>query len=86
MYTDCGYPRWSVFFTLPNAIFFYFLFNDFYTKSYKPKDGKSNGTNGAIAIQATENETKKLTQNGFSNNNNELKCNNNLTSEKKKIK
>lgn len=37
VYTDCGYPRWSVFFTLPNAIFFYFLFNDFYQKSYKKK-------------------------------------------------
>lgn len=30
LYTDCGYPRWSVCFTLPNAIFFYMLFNDFY--------------------------------------------------------
>lgn len=38
VYTDCGYPRWSVFLTLPNAIFFYFLFNDFYRKSYKPTD------------------------------------------------
>ena len=35
IYTDCGYPRWSVCFTLPNAIFFYMLFNDFYNKSYK---------------------------------------------------
>lgn len=35
LYTDCGYPRWSVFLTLPNSIFFYFLFNDFYQKSYK---------------------------------------------------
>lgn len=35
LYTDCGYPRWSVCFTLPNAIFFYMLFNDFYKKSYK---------------------------------------------------
>lgn len=37
LYTDCGYPRWSVCFTLPNAIFFYYLFNDFYQKSYKKK-------------------------------------------------
>ncbi|XP_037807392.1 elongation of very long chain fatty acids protein [Lucilia sericata] len=35
LYTDCNYPRWTVCFTLPNAIFFYFLFNDFYKKSYK---------------------------------------------------
>lgn len=32
---DCGYPKWTVFMTLPNAIFFYYLFNDFYNKSYK---------------------------------------------------
>ena len=35
LYTDCNYPRWTVCFTLPNAVFFYFLFNDFYKKSYK---------------------------------------------------
>lgn len=43
LYTDCGYPRWSVCFTLPNAIFFYMLFNDFYHKSYKnnkPAEGQ----------------------------------------------
>lgn len=34
LYTDCGYPRWSVCFTMPNAVFFYMLFNDFYKKSY----------------------------------------------------
>ncbi|XP_055637707.1 elongation of very long chain fatty acids protein AAEL008004 [Toxorhynchites rutilus septentrionalis] len=34
LWTDCGYPRWSVCFTLPNAIFFYLLFNDFYKKAY----------------------------------------------------
>lgn len=45
IYTDCGYPRWSVCFTLPNAIFFYMLFNDFYNKSYKgsKKAAKENG-------------------------------------------
>lgn len=35
LWNDCGYPRWSVCFTMPNAIFFYFLFNNFYQKSYK---------------------------------------------------
>ncbi|PNF32667.1 hypothetical protein B7P43_G13121 [Cryptotermes secundus] len=34
LFHDCGYPRWSLFFTLPNAIFFYYLFNDFYCKAY----------------------------------------------------
>ncbi|CRK86858.1 CLUMA_CG000683, isoform A [Clunio marinus] len=49
LYTDCGYPRWSVCFTMPNAIFFYMLFNDFYKKSYKKKGkaGKANA-NGKI--------------------------------------
>lgn len=46
VYTDCGYPRWSVFFTMPNAIFFYFLFNDFYQKSYK--------RNSAAAVAAKD--------------------------------
>jgi elongation of very long chain fatty acids protein 7 len=31
---DCDYPRFSLFFILPNAIFFYYLFNDFYNKAY----------------------------------------------------
>lgn len=34
LWYDCGFPRWSVFFTLPNAIFFYYLFSDFYYKAY----------------------------------------------------
>lgn len=43
LWNDCGYPRWSVCFTLPNAIFFYFLFNNFYKKSYVPEDGVKGG-------------------------------------------
>jgi hypothetical protein len=34
VFHDCGYPRFSLFFTLPNAIFFYYLFSDFYFKAY----------------------------------------------------
>ncbi|XP_012221704.2 very long chain fatty acid elongase 7 isoform X2 [Linepithema humile] len=34
LFYDCGYPRWSIFFVLPNAIFFYFLFSDFYNNAY----------------------------------------------------
>ncbi|KAK2580415.1 hypothetical protein KPH14_006166 [Odynerus spinipes] len=37
---DCGYPRWSVILTLPNAIFFYFLFNDFYKNAYKDRNAR----------------------------------------------
>lgn len=55
LFYDCGYPRWSVVFTLPNSIFFYYLFYDFYYKAYgKPEDkskkqklgnGEKNDTN-----------------------------------------
>lgn len=34
---DCDYPKWSLVFILPNAIFFYFLFSDFYNSAYTPK-------------------------------------------------
>lgn len=49
LYTDCGYPRWSVCFTLPNAIFFYYLFNDFYQKSYKKKQLQADASNAKCA-------------------------------------
>lgn len=38
LWQDCGFPRWSVCFTLPNAIFFYYLFNDFYQRAYGTSD------------------------------------------------
>ncbi|XP_037952775.1 elongation of very long chain fatty acids protein AAEL008004 [Teleopsis dalmanni] len=60
LYTDCGYPRWSVCFTLPNAVFFYFLFNDFYQKSYKK----------SAAIKAEKAKMKEL------NNNNDVNAKN----------
>ncbi|XP_046400891.1 elongation of very long chain fatty acids protein AAEL008004 isoform X1 [Ischnura elegans] len=34
VFYDCGFPRWSVYLVLPNAVFFYLLFNDFYKKCY----------------------------------------------------
>ncbi|XP_075235434.1 very long chain fatty acid elongase AAEL008004-like [Lycorma delicatula] len=34
---DCEYPRWTLFLIMPNAIFFYYLFNDFYNKAYSCK-------------------------------------------------
>ncbi|XP_044726990.1 elongation of very long chain fatty acids protein 7-like [Chrysoperla carnea] len=66
LFIDCGYPRWSVYFTLPNAIFFYFLFNNFYKEAYTTDDKKSlkngqlkNGTtsNGTTANGTTANGT-----------------------------
>ncbi|KAI5643768.1 GNS1/SUR4 family domain-containing protein [Phthorimaea operculella] len=41
LFYDCGYPRWSVVFTLPNSIFFYYLFYDFYYKAYGRPDKKN---------------------------------------------
>nr|XP_024218803.1 elongation of very long chain fatty acids protein AAEL008004 [Halyomorpha halys] len=38
LFYDCGYPRWTVFIVMPNAVFFYYLFNDFYQKAYKRED------------------------------------------------
>jgi phenylalanyl-tRNA synthetase alpha subunit len=37
LFHDCGFPRFTLFFTLPNAIFFYYLFSNFYFKSYNGK-------------------------------------------------
>lgn len=74
LWTDCGYPRWSVCFTLPNAIFFYMLFNDFYKKSYTKKGkaaeaakklkianakGQVLDINSNKLVDATSTETKK---------------------------
>lgn len=40
LFFDCGFPKWTVLMTLPNAVFFYYLFYDFYKKSYNaPKTG-----------------------------------------------
>lgn len=35
---DCDYPKFSMIFVLPNAIFFYLLFADYYNKSYTPDE------------------------------------------------
>ncbi|KAJ8954320.1 hypothetical protein NQ318_005907 [Aromia moschata] len=40
IFRDCGYPRWSIFFTMPNAIFFYYLFADFYKQAYDKKKAR----------------------------------------------
>ncbi|EEB10552.1 elongation of very long chain fatty acids protein, putative [Pediculus humanus corporis] len=37
LFTDCNYPKFSIFFVFPNAWFFLYLFNDFYVKAYRRK-------------------------------------------------
>ncbi|XP_014209391.1 elongation of very long chain fatty acids protein 7 [Copidosoma floridanum] len=34
LWQKCEYPRWSLIIILPNAIFFYLLFSEFYNKAY----------------------------------------------------
>lgn len=61
IWNECGYPRWSVCFTMPNAIFFYFLFNNFYQKSYKGSD--------AAKIEKAKQKALNDNNNNDSNNN-----------------
>lgn len=41
LFIDCDYPKISVVFIFPNALFFMYLFNDFYVKAYKRKISKA---------------------------------------------
>ncbi|CAL7952342.1 unnamed protein product [Xylocopa violacea] len=43
---DCDYPKWSVVLILPNAMFFYFLFADFYSIAYKSTETRSKSMEG----------------------------------------
>lgn len=58
-FRDCGFPRFTLIFTLPNSVFFYLLFRDFYDKTYVPSDPKQLGesnNNGAGREQPREQE------------------------------
>ncbi|GLH03290.1 hypothetical protein R5R35_002941 [Gryllus longicercus] len=60
LWIDCGYPWWSVFFTLPNAIFFYYLFADFYNKAYKGSvEAKAQEKKAAEKAAAIEGDKKR---------------------------
>lgn len=41
LFVDCEYPKFSLYFTLPNAWFFLYLFNDFYIKAYRRRSSKA---------------------------------------------
>ncbi|XP_014250698.1 elongation of very long chain fatty acids protein AAEL008004-like [Cimex lectularius] len=47
LWSDCDYPKWSVVIVLPNAIFFYYLFNDFYKKTYVGEERSDKRLNGS---------------------------------------
>ncbi|XP_070153889.1 very long chain fatty acid elongase 7-like [Polyergus mexicanus] len=44
LFYDCDYPKISLVFVLPNAVFFYFLFSDFYNNAYTPKKENDDST------------------------------------------
>ncbi|KAF7988106.1 hypothetical protein HCN44_007600 [Aphidius gifuensis] len=61
---DCEYPRWSLILILPNVMFFYFLFSDFYKRSYVANDSNKKQIKIDNSVEnITENGTKKLTNN-----------------------
>lgn len=47
LFYDCDYPKWSVILVLPNTMFFYFLFSDFYNNAYISTK-KNNGITSSI--------------------------------------
>lgn len=68
LFYDCGYPRWSVVFTIPNSIFFYYLFYDFYYKAYgKPGDKKPSPTEKLAKSDANGNIKANGVSNGHAN-------------------
>ncbi|GBP83467.1 hypothetical protein EVAR_65113_1 [Eumeta japonica] len=72
VFYDCGFPRWTVVLTLPNAVFFYYLFRDFYVKIYnigKSKDGRQkgrldNGADGGRTAKSYKADSNKYISNG----------------------
>ncbi|XP_076618224.1 very long chain fatty acid elongase AAEL008004-like isoform X2 [Colletes latitarsis] len=62
LFYDCDYPKWSLILILPNVMFFYFLFADFYTHAYKRGEKKMRSKEG------NENGVAKQTANGNAQN------------------
>ncbi|GAB1862108.1 Elongation of very long chain fatty acids protein [Camponotus japonicus] len=54
LFYDCDYPKFSLVFVLPNAVFFYFLFSDFYNNAYTSKN-ESDGLTPSIQNSARAN-------------------------------
>ncbi|XP_043786686.1 elongation of very long chain fatty acids protein AAEL008004 isoform X1 [Apis laboriosa] len=58
LFYDCDYPKWSLILILPNAVFFYFLFSDFYNNAYKSNEKHSK------LMQDKETKIAKTVSNG----------------------
>ncbi|XP_034945960.1 elongation of very long chain fatty acids protein 7 isoform X2 [Chelonus insularis] len=71
LFYDCAYPRWSLILILPNAMFFYFLFADFYKKAYVPDIAKTK-KNDDLQINGNGNVMKY-------NKNNDKSCSEKVT-------
>lgn len=65
MFYDCEYPRWSLILTLPNAMFFYFLFSDFYNNAYSAK--KENGVSPIQNAAKANGVAEKVSNGGIPN-------------------
>lgn len=57
LFYDCDYPKWSLILILPNVLFFYFLFSDFYNNTYKSNEKHSK------VLQEKETEIAKTVSN-----------------------
>uniref|UniRef100_A0A336MEX6 Elongation of very long chain fatty acids protein n=2 Tax=Culicoides sonorensis TaxID=179676 RepID=A0A336MEX6_CULSO len=55
LFFDCGFPRWTILFAMPNAVFFYVLFNDFYQKAYKAKQELKDKENARLLQENNNN-------------------------------
>lgn len=65
---DCDYPKWSLILILPNVMFFYFLFSDFYNKAYVSEEDKL----AAKQLKKQESKSKAQKENGAVKQNGEM--------------
>ncbi|XP_072381494.1 very long chain fatty acid elongase 7 isoform X1 [Diabrotica undecimpunctata] len=58
-FVDCGYPRWTAFVTMPNAVFFYFLFSHFYKQAYGSSKQSKKSVKNTLKIETNNNVPQK---------------------------
>ncbi|XP_063697842.1 very long chain fatty acid elongase 7-like [Culicoides brevitarsis] len=59
MVFDCGFPKWIMVVAVPNSVFFYGLFRDFYNKAYNQKQERENKARKALANNCVDGVTQK---------------------------
>jgi hypothetical protein len=55
---DCGYPQWFAFFMLPQNFFIFFLFYDFYRKTYLVKNPET--SENGVKVESKVEEKPKI--------------------------